>query len=114
MSNITAGNPDQIQVVVGAGLLPPLIEVLVRVSLIMENYLNYCTPARGIREIIPPSGCIIMLSLIKYITDINCQFSLLLSPGRLQGAEGGVVGRHEPDVRRIGGADHLTVPSKRR
>ena len=39
MSNITAGNPDQIQVVVGAGLLPPLIEVLVRVSLIMENYL---------------------------------------------------------------------------
>ena len=30
MSNITAGNPDQIQTVIGAGLLPPLIEVLVR------------------------------------------------------------------------------------
>ena len=53
-----------------------------------------------------------MLSLIKYITNINCQFSLLLSPGRLQGAEGGVVGRDQPDVGRVGGADNLSVPGK--
>ena len=30
VSNITAGNPDQIQTVIAAGLLPALIEVLVR------------------------------------------------------------------------------------
>ena len=32
MSNITAGNAEQIQTVIGTGILPPLIEVLVKVS----------------------------------------------------------------------------------
>ena len=32
VSNITAGNPDQIQLVIDAQILQPLIEVLVRVS----------------------------------------------------------------------------------
>jgi hypothetical protein len=33
ISNVTAGNPDQIQMVIDANILEPLIEVLVRVRL---------------------------------------------------------------------------------
>jgi hypothetical protein len=32
VSNVTAGNPDQIQTVIESNILGPLIEVLVRVS----------------------------------------------------------------------------------
>lgn len=33
VSNVTAGNPDQIQMVIDAGLISPLVEVLVKVSI---------------------------------------------------------------------------------
>ena len=35
VSNVTAGNPEQIQLVIDAQILEPLIEVLVRVSLLV-------------------------------------------------------------------------------
>ena len=34
VSNVTAGNTEQIQMVIDANVLPPLIEVIVRVSFV--------------------------------------------------------------------------------
>jgi hypothetical protein len=38
ISNVTAGNPDQIQMVIDANILEPLIEVLVRVRLTFSSF----------------------------------------------------------------------------
>ena len=43
VSNVTAGNPEQIQLVIDAQILEPLIEVLVRVSLlVLVVSYDYC------------------------------------------------------------------------